>query len=105
MAAGAQDLIARLVKNLESSARQLREDVRQRGASAPNLQNVAEQLRQSGVDIARQVEKYVHDLRLSLEKGARTERPRTAKRASTKRGGVKAKSANAKRRRTSAGAR
>jgi hypothetical protein len=68
MAAGPRERIASLIKDVEKSARQLRSDIRKRAQSAPkNLQALGDRLRKGGADIAKQVEKYVHDVRVSLE--------------------------------------
>lgn len=81
MAAGPRERIASLIKDVEKSARQLRSDIRKRAQSAPkNLQALGDRLRKGGADIAKQVEKYVHDLRVSLE-GAPAPKKKTAKRA------------------------
>jgi hypothetical protein len=79
MAAGPRERIAGLIKDVEKAAKQLRSDIRKRAQSAPkNLQAVADRMRKGGAEVAAQVEKYVHELRVSLE-GAPPKKP--AKRA------------------------
>jgi len=81
MAAGPQDRIARLIRDVEKAAKQLRREFRKRAKAAPkNLQAVADRLRKGGLDVFAQVEKYVHELRVSLA-GKPAPKPRTAKRA------------------------
>ncbi|MDX2165922.1 MAG: hypothetical protein SF182_02620 [Deltaproteobacteria bacterium] len=81
MAAGPRERIASLIKDVEKSARQLRNDIRKRAAAAPkNLEAVSGQLRKGAADIAKQVEQYVREVRVSLEgKPAAAKKP--AKRA------------------------
>jgi len=70
MAAGPRERIASLIKDVEKAAKQLRSDIRKRAQAAPkNLQKVADRLRKGGADVAAQVEKYVHELRVSLQGG------------------------------------
>ena len=87
MAAGPRERIASLIKDVEKSARQLRSDIRKRAQLAPkNLQALGDRLRKGGADIAMQVEKYVHELRITLEgkpAAKRTAKPK--KRATPKR--------------------
>jgi hypothetical protein len=67
-----QRQIDRLIRDLEKAAKQLRSDIRQRAQAAPKqLQRLADRLRQGGADLARQVEDYARELRVSLEKGAK----------------------------------
>jgi len=81
MAAGPRERIASLIKDVEKSARQLRNDIRKRAQLAPrNLQALGDRLRKGGADVAKQVEKYVHDLRVSLEGTAKARRPAKPKR-------------------------
>lgn len=83
MAKGPQDRIATLIRDVEKAAKQLRADIRKRAQAAPkNLERLADRIRKSGVDIAKQVERYVHELRVSLEGNAGGTRG-TTKRAST----------------------
>ena len=72
MATRVQQQIDRLIRDLEKAAKQLRSDIRQRAQAAPKqLQQLADRLRQGGADLARQVEDYVRELRVSLEKGTK----------------------------------
>jgi len=80
MAAGPRERIAGLIKDVEKAGKQLRSDIRKRAQAAPkNLQAVADRMRKGGAEVAAQVEKYVHDLRVSLE--GKPSAKRTAKRA------------------------
>jgi hypothetical protein len=81
MPAGPRERLASLIKDVEKAAKQLRSDIRKRAAAAPkNMETAAARLRKGAADIAGQVEKYVHDVRVGLE-GKKTGRPtRTAKR-------------------------
>jgi hypothetical protein len=57
-----------LIKDVEKAARQLRTDIRKRAQAAPkSMEEAAMRLRKGAADIAGQVEKYVHDLRVGLE--------------------------------------
>jgi hypothetical protein len=68
MAAGPRERLTKLLREAEKSLRQIRNDIRKRAASAPkDLQAAALRLRKGAADIAGQVEKYVHDLRVGLE--------------------------------------
>ena len=112
MAATPREQITRLIRDVEKAARQLRKDVEKRAKAAPkNLQQVAARLckladllRKSGVDVAAQVEKYVHDLRMSLEgaarSGVKTARPK--RKAAPKRKSAPKRKATAKRRKRAA---
>jgi hypothetical protein len=86
MAAGPRERIASLIKDVEKSARQLRSDIRKRAQLAPkNLQALGDRLRKGGADIAMQVEKYVHELRITLEGKPAAKRTAKPKRATPKR--------------------
>jgi hypothetical protein len=57
-----------LIKDVEKAARQLRNDIRKRAQAAPkSMEEAATRLRKGAADIAGQVEKYIHDLRVGLE--------------------------------------
>ena len=111
MTAGPRERINRLIRDVEKAARQLRRDFEKRARSAPkNLQQVADRLRKladmlrkNGVDIATQVEKYVHELRRSLEgavaKPARTVRKTAKKKAAPRKRKTTARKKAAPRRR------
>jgi hypothetical protein len=67
-----------LIKDVEKAAKQLRADIRKRAQAAPkSMEAAAARLRKGAADIAGQVEKYVHDLRVGLE----GKKPAAAKRA------------------------
>ncbi len=84
MATGPQDRIAKLIRDVEQAAKQLRTDIRKRAQAAPKeLERLADRIRKSGVDIAKQVERYVHELRISLEGGKAPKRGGTARRTTT----------------------
>ncbi|MEO8606006.1 MAG: hypothetical protein ABI629_25775 [bacterium] len=79
MVAGPRERIASLIKDVEKAGKQLRSDIRKRVQTAPkNLQAVADRMRKGGADVAAQVEKYVHDLRVSLEPARRAKPKRAA---------------------------
>ena len=85
MAAGPREQLGSLIKDVEKATKQLRADVRKRAETAPkNMQAAAKRLRKGAADIAGQVEKYIHDLRVGLE-GAKAAPKRTAKRKTTPR--------------------
>jgi hypothetical protein len=68
MAAGPRERLGSLIKDVEKAARQLRADIRKRAQAAPkSMEAAAARLRKGAADIAGQVEKYVHDLRVGLE--------------------------------------
>ena len=83
MAAGPRERLAGLIRDVEKAAKQLRADVQKRAQAAPrSMEAAARQLRKGAADIAGQVEKYVHDLRVGLE----GRKPKsTAKRTTTRR--------------------
>ncbi len=100
MAAGPRERIASLIKEMEKSGRQLRNDIRKRAEAAPkNLQALGDRLRQGGADIAMQVEKYVREVRISLE-GKPARKP--AKKPAAKRASAPKRKPAPKRRRKSA---
>jgi len=73
------DRIGALVRELEAVAKRLRTDIRKRAGAAGILKQIesgANQLRKRAAAVAAQVEKYVHELRLELEKV-----PKAAKKA------------------------
>lgn len=79
MAAGPRERLAALIRDVEKAARQLRADIQKRARIAPrSMEAAAMRLRKGAADIAGQVEKYVHDLRVGLEgrKPAAKRRPR-----------------------------
>jgi len=68
MAAGPRERLGSLIKDVEKAAKQLRADIRKRAQAAPKrMEAAAARLRKGAADIAGQVEKYVHDLRVGLE--------------------------------------
>lgn len=80
MAAGPRERLASLIRDVEKAARQLRADIRKRAQAAPkSMEAAAMRLRKGAADIAGQVERYVHDLRVGLE-GRKPAAKRTAKR-------------------------
>jgi len=65
------DRIGTLVRELETVAKRLRTDIRKRAAAAgilKQLESGASQLRKRAAAVAAQVEKYVHELRMDLER-------------------------------------
>ena len=81
MAAGPRERLAALIRDLEKAARQLRADIQKRARAAPkNMEAAAMRLRKGAADIAGQVEKYIHDLRVGLE-GRKPAARRPARRA------------------------
>ena len=76
MAAGPRERLAALIKDAEKTLKQIRSDVRKRAASAPkSLEAATMRLRKGAAEIAGQVEKYVHDLRVGLEGKPAAKRP------------------------------
>jgi len=68
MAAGPRERLAALIRDVEKAARQLRGDIQKRAQAAPkSMEAAAMRLRKGAADIAGQVEKYIHDLRVGLE--------------------------------------
>jgi ElaB/YqjD/DUF883 family membrane-anchored ribosome-binding protein len=98
MPAARKDRLSSLIREVESAAKRLRNDVRKRANAAQlqkNLQNAAAQLRKRAAAAAGQVEKYVHDIRKDLEgkAAAVAKKPkarRSAKRRSSTRRRAKA---------------
>jgi len=85
MAAGPRERLAALIKDLEKAARQLRADVRKRASTAPkSLDAAVSRLRKGVTEVTRQVEKYVHDLRVGLE-GKKPAAKRTTRRKPARR--------------------
>jgi hypothetical protein len=75
-----------LVRDAEKSLRQIRNDIRKRAAAAPkNLEAAAQRLRKGAAEIAGQVERYVHDLRVGLEGTKPAARPARRKPARRRR--------------------
>lgn len=65
------DRIGTLVREVETVAKRLRTDIRKRAAAAgilKQLESGANQLRKRAAAVAAQVEKYVHELRMDLER-------------------------------------
>ena len=92
MAAGPRERLAALIRDVEKAARQLRTDIRKRAQAAPrSMEQAAARLRKGAADIAGQVEKYIHDLRVGLE--GRKAAPRRAKRKPARRRRARAHSA------------
>lgn len=80
MPAGPRERLASLIKDVEKAAKQLRTDIRKRAAAAPkNMESAAARLRKGAADVAGQVEKYAHDVRVGLE-GKKSGPARAAKR-------------------------
>jgi len=83
-----RDGIAAVIQDVEKLAKQLRADIRKRAVGLPkNLPAVAGKLRKRAAAAAEQVEKYVHRLRMDLErgaaKGAKAKRKRVNSKAKT----------------------
>lgn len=88
MAAGPRERLSTLIGDVERAAKQLRTDIRKRAQAAPrNMEAAAKRLRKGAADVAGQVERYVHELRMNLEGHARSARPKTktTRRATTRR--------------------
>jgi len=57
-----------MIRDVEKASRQLRADIQKRASAAPrSMESAAQRLRKGAADVTRQVEKYVHDLRVGLE--------------------------------------
>ena len=75
MVSKSRDLISRLIRDVEKTTRQLNVHVRKRAKGAPKeLEAAARKLRQGAAQVARQVEKYAHGIRLELEGRGSTRR-------------------------------
>ena len=93
MAAAPRDRLAALIRDAEKALKQLRTDIRKRAQAAPkSLEEAASRLRKGAADIAGQVEKYVHDLRLNLE----GRKPAAAKRRPARRKTARKRTARAR---------
>ena len=82
------DRINRLIREVEGLAKRLQTDIRKRvqaGRLLKNLQAAADQLRKRAATAAAQVEKYVHQLRTELERGAKPAKRAKASRKPKKR--------------------
>ena len=85
MAAGPRERLATLIRDVEKAARQLRSDIRKRAQAAPrSMEQAADALRKGAADIAGQVEKYIHEIRVNLE-GRKPAPRRAAKRKPARR--------------------
>jgi hypothetical protein len=92
MAAGPRERLAALIRDVEKAARQLRTDIQKRAQAAPrSMEQAAVRLRKGAADIAGQVEKYIHDLRVGLEGRKTAAAPRRAARRKPARRKVRAK--------------
>ena len=95
MALGPRERLSALIGDVEKAAKQLRGDIRKRAQAAPKSMEVAAtRLRKGAADVAGQVERYLHDLRVNLE-GRPPAPRRTARKAK-----AKAKPSTARRTRT-----
>jgi hypothetical protein len=78
MAAKRPDRLAEVIKEIEALAKRLRADLRRVARETgltKNLEQAAAALRKQAVLLVAQVEKYVHELRIELAKGAAVKRP------------------------------
>jgi hypothetical protein len=97
MATGPRERLAALISDVEKTARQLRADIRKRAQAAPrSMEDAATRLRKAAAEVAGQVERYLHDLRVNLE-GGRARMPRRATTRKTK-SGTRRRSTRTKRR-------
>ncbi len=86
MAKKSGDRISILIKDVEKAAKQLRTGIRKRAKAAPrSLESAANRLRRGAADIARLVEKYVHEIRVELEGAKKPARKAAPKRKKTAR--------------------
>lgn len=86
MAAGPRERLGALIRDVEKAARQLRTDISKRAQAAPkSMEEAASRLRKGAADIAGQVEKYIHDLRVGLEGKKAAPRRKAAKRKPARR--------------------
>ena len=68
-----EDRISAMMHEVEKAARKLRADIRKRARAVGlprDLKSAAAQLRKRAAHAAAQVEKYVHEIRTGLERGA-----------------------------------
>jgi signal transduction histidine kinase len=97
MAATPRERLAALIRDVEKAARQLRTDIQKRAQAAPrSMEEAAMRLRKGAADIAGQVEKYIHDLRVGLQ-GRRPAARRAARRKATRRKATRRKTRRATR--------
>jgi len=78
MAAKRSDRLAQVIKEIEALVKRLRADLRRAARDSgltKNLQQAAAALRKQVALLVAQVEKYVHELRMELAKGAVVKRP------------------------------
>jgi hypothetical protein len=87
-----------LIRDAEKALKQLRADIRKRAQAAPkNLEAAAARLRKGAADIAGQVKKYVHDLRVNLEgKKPAAAKRRPARRKAARKGTARKRTARAR---------
>lgn len=79
---GMNDRIARLVREVENAAKQLRTEIRKRVQETGILkrwESAANQLRKQAAAVAAQVEKYAREVRQELERGSKTKAKSAAK--------------------------
>jgi F0F1-type ATP synthase membrane subunit b/b' len=83
MATRRHDRLTTVLKEIEALAKRLRAELRRaaREGLTKNLERAAAALRKQAVLVAAQVEKYVHELRIELAKGAPAKRPAPKRRA------------------------
>lgn len=82
------DRVSALIGDVEKLAKRLRTDLRKRAQAAGLLKNIrsaADQLRKRAAVAAKQVEKYVHEIRTELERGAKPAKKGAKKRKAPKR--------------------
>lgn len=91
MATRRHDRLAAVLKEIDTLVKRLRAELRRaaREGLTKNLERAAAALRKQAAAVAAQVEKYAHELRMELAKGA------TAKRAAAKRPAARRKAVRA----------
>jgi len=83
MKAKRSDRLAELIADVEELAKRMRKEVQRaarKSGLTKNLETAANTLRKRAAAVAGQVEKYVHEVRMELVKGAPANRRRMARR-------------------------
>jgi hypothetical protein len=87
-----------MIRDVEKAAKQIRNEVRKQYDATPKvLDQAASQLRRGAAEAAYQVERYIREVRMDLESGAKsTTKKRTAKKRATKKRTTKKRRATKK---------
>lgn len=91
-AKGPQSRITALIREVEDTAKRLRNEIRKRAEATKlprELEKVAAQLRKRAANLAGYVEKYAHQVRCDLEGAAKASARPAARRPASKKKNVK----------------